>query len=101
MKVSVARCTCSGAIACPKTREIKAKVLLSSLVTLEPSGSRQSNANSAASRNLSAGRVPRAWCMSRYAVWITSALRRSKEVPLRPLIGVVMVAASVIGSSDF
>jgi hypothetical protein len=101
MKVCVARCTCSGAIACPKTREIKAKVALSSLVTLEPSGSRQSNANSAASRNLSAGRLPRALSMPRYAVWITSALRRSKEVPLRPLIGVVMVAASVIGASDF
>ena len=107
MKVTVARCTCSGGIAAPKTREIKAeikaKVLLSSLVTLVPSGSRQENANSAASKNLSAGSLPRALSMSRYAVWITSALKRSKEVPLRPLrplrplIGVVMVAASVIG----
>jgi hypothetical protein len=98
MKVCVARCTCSGAIACPKTREIKAKVLPSSLVTLVPSGSRQANANSAASRNLSAWRrLRRELSMSRYAVWITSALKRSKEVSLRPLIGVAIVAASVIG----
>jgi hypothetical protein len=104
MKVSVARCTCSGGIACPKTRVIKARVSLSSLATLGPSGSRHANANFAASRNLDARRLPRAWSMSRYAVWITSALRRSKDMPLRPLrplIGVVMVAASVIGASDF
>jgi hypothetical protein len=107
MKVCVARCTCSGGIACPKTREIKAKVSLSSLVTLVPSGSRQENANSAASKNLSAVRLPRALSMSRDAVWITSALKRSKEVPLRPLrplrplIGVAIVAASVIGSWHF
>jgi hypothetical protein len=101
MKVCVARCTCSGGIAPSKTREIKARVFLSSLVTLEPSGSRQSNANFAASRNLSAGRLPMALSMPRYAVWITASLRRSKGVPLRPLIGVVMVAASVIGASDF
>jgi hypothetical protein len=98
MKVSVARCACSGAIASSKTSEIKAKVALSSLVTLGPSGSRHANANSAASRNLSAGRrLPRALSMLRYAVWITSALNRAKEVPSRPLIGVVMFAASVIG----
>jgi hypothetical protein len=60
MKVSVARCTSSGLSACSKTRVIKAKVSLSSLVTLGPSGSRHANTNFAASRNLDARRAPRA-----------------------------------------